>query len=401
VRLGALWVAIVALGHFAGDMYPGFVTPLLPYFKERFHSNYLANSLLPAVGCAGMVLQPVFGVLSDRTRRKHFIVVGIACSAVFYSVMTVMPSLPLVAICIFLGATGVSMFHPQSAALAGRLPGAETGRTMGWFIAGGQTGVAVGMLVAPLILDRLRPASLVWTMPVGILIAGLVLLIPVSPGGRPASERDPEKRLLAQLARAGWPLATLTVFVTLRAFVISSVCFGVPLMLYEGSSLTRSAWPVVMFMLAGTAGVMAGARAAALIGERRLLVYSSLVGAACFAGFLGSEGAASYVMLAALGAVLSCSVPLHVVLGQRALPDNASAASSLMIGVAWGVGGLLLPLIGGAADLLGRAEPALAGVPALRATLMGVAVFCAATAALGLFVPVDGPGEAAGAAGAA
>jgi len=223
----------VAFSHFAGDMYPGFVTPLLPYFKERFQSDYLGSSLLPAVAHAGMALQPLFGILSDSTRRKHFIVIGIVCSAVFYSTMTVMPSMVLVALCIFLGALGVSMFHPQSAALAGRLPGAATGRNMSWFIAGGQTGVAVGMLVAPLILDRLRPASLVWTMPLGVLTAGLVLLIPVSPGGRPASERRPEGRLLAQVASAGWPLATLTIFVTLRAFVINSVW---------GSSASAGCW---------------------------------------------------------------------------------------------------------------------------------------------------------------
>jgi len=100
------------------------------------------------------------------------------------------------------------------------------------------------------------------------------------------------------------------------------------------------------------------------------------------------------VMLAASGAVLSCSVPLHIVLGHRALPDNTSAASSLMIGVAWGVGGLLLPLIGGAADWLGGAAPSLAGAPSLRLTLVGVALFCGATAALALFVPTDDETEA-------
>ena len=65
VKFAALWVGVVTAAHFAGDMYPGFVTPLLPFFKDKFQSDYLGNSLLPVMKYAAMAMQPLFGILSE------------------------------------------------------------------------------------------------------------------------------------------------------------------------------------------------------------------------------------------------------------------------------------------------------------------------------------------------
>jgi MFS transporter, FSR family, fosmidomycin resistance protein len=62
---------------------------------------------------------------------------------------------------------------------------------------------------------------------------------------------------------------------------------------------------------------------------------------------------------------LLSTVPVNVVMAQNLMPHNASVVSSLMMGLAWGVGGMFVPLIGRIADAagLGRALMVVALLP--------------------------------------
>jgi len=54
----------------------------------------------------------------------------------------------------------------------------------------------------------------------------------------------------------------------------------------------------------------------------------------------------SYVLLAVGGTFLNVGVPVNVVMAQRLVPEGASTVSALMMGFAWGAGGLCAPLTG-------------------------------------------------------
>ena len=75
------------------------------------------------------------------------------------------------------------------------------------------------------------------------------------------------------------------------------------------------------------------------------------------------------VTLAAGGFFLQSTLPVNVMFGQAIAPVSAATVSSLMMGFAWGTGGLSVPLVGLVADRIGI-EPTLiglAGVPLLAA----------------------------------
>ena len=77
-----------------------------------------------------------------------------------------------------------------------------------------------------------------------------------------------------------------------------------------------------------------------------------------------------FVLLLAIGGLfLQSTLPVNVVFGQSLAPVSAATVSSLMMGFAWGTGGLSVPLVGMIADRVGIA-PTLAGlalVPLLAA----------------------------------
>jgi FSR family fosmidomycin resistance protein-like MFS transporter len=75
------------------------------------------------------------------------------------------------------------------------------------------------------------------------------------------------------------------------------------------------------------------------------------------------------VLLAVGGMFLQSTLPVNVVFGQSIAPVSAATVSSLMMGFAWGTGGLSVPIVGMIADRVGIG-PTLAGtalVPLLAA----------------------------------
>ena len=58
-------------------------------------------------------------------------------------------------------------------------------------------------------------------------------------------------------------------------------------------------------------------------------------------------------MLAIGGFLLQSTLPVNVTFGQTIAPISAATVSSLMMGFAWGMGGLSVPFVGMLADRIG------------------------------------------------
>ena len=59
------------------------------------------------------------------------------------------------------------------------------------------------------------------------------------------------------------------------------------------------------------------------------------------------------LVLAAGGLFLQSTLPVNVTFGQSLAPVSAATVSSLMMGFAWGTGGLSVPIVGLIADRIG------------------------------------------------
>jgi FSR family fosmidomycin resistance protein-like MFS transporter len=82
------------------------------------------------------------------------------------------------------------------------------------------------------------------------------------------------------------------------------------------------------------------------------------------------------VVLAIGGFLLQSTLPVNVTFGQLIAPISAATVSSLMMGFAWGTGGLVVPFVGMLADRIG-----------IERTLMLMAFTPLAAAALALPLP--------------
>ena len=76
------------------------------------------------------------------------------------------------------------------------------------------------------------------------------------------------------------------------------------------------------------------------------------------------------------GFFLQSTLPVNVTFGQSIAPVSAATVSSLMMGFAWGMGGLSVPVVGLVADRIG-----------IEATLRALSLIPIAAAALALPLP--------------
>ena len=83
-------------------------------------------------------------------------------------------------------------------------------------------------------------------------------------------------------------------------------------------------------------------------------------------------------MIAVGGFLLQSTLPVNVTFAQTIAPISAATVSSLMMGFAWGIGGLAAPLVGMTADRIG-----------IERTLMLMSFMPVVAAALALPLPAS------------
>src|SRR5262245_38146016 len=141
-------LGLLAFGHLAIDAYSSFFSPLLPLLAAKLDLNLArVGTLVALTSVSSSFAQPLFGMLSDRTRRPWFVAFGPLVAAVFMSGLGLAPSYGTLVAMLMLGGCGVAAFHPEAAVLAGNVS-PRRGLAMSLFISGGTLGFALGPLFA-------------------------------------------------------------------------------------------------------------------------------------------------------------------------------------------------------------------------------------------------------------
>src|SRR5262252_6346998 len=114
-----LTLAVLCAGHFVNDSYSSIIYPLLPLIKIKLGlSAAQIFWLAPLYAVSSSLMQPVYGIISDRYFRRFFAVAGPALTGIFVSMIGLAPSYGLLILVLVCGGIGIGSFHPQAAAMA-------------------------------------------------------------------------------------------------------------------------------------------------------------------------------------------------------------------------------------------------------------------------------------------
>jgi FSR family fosmidomycin resistance protein-like MFS transporter len=345
-------ILLLAATHFVVDGYGNVFAPLLPLLIVNLNLSLFASGTLQTCFLlANAVSQLGFGHLADRWRPRVLLIAGPLVAVSFITLVGLAPNAIALALVLILGGLGGAAFHPPAAALVHQRAGSQQGLAMAFHIGAGTLGQSVAPLAfAPFVQHY--GLSLTPLLMVPALLVFAVLLRHM-----PAVERLQERhdtgglRALRPYAR---PLSLLYFIVVLRT--LTTMCFYtfVPVMLTQrGQTLVQAGTAVSIYLFATGIGGFLGGPAADRFGPRRIIILSLVSSVPLLAVAPLASGWLFVVVLAAGGFLLQSTLPVNVTYGQSIAPISAATVSSLMMGFAWGLGGLLMPFVGLLADHVG------------------------------------------------
>jgi MFS transporter, FSR family, fosmidomycin resistance protein len=341
----------LASAHFVSDAYSNIYAPLLPALIPQLGLSLAAAGMLAMLfQLAASVSQFGFGRLADRWRPRVLIVAGPILSAAVLSLVGIAHSPAALGLILVVGGLGCAAFHPTAAAAVHRLGGRRRGLAMAIHITGGSIGFALAPVLFAPYVERF---GLSWT-PL-LALPGLALLAVVlsrAPSQQPFGTVS--EGSMAALRPYARPLTLLYLIVVLRTTTSLSLSTFVPVLLTrQGWSVGMTGLAVSIYLFAASVGGFSGGPLADRFGSKRVIMGSLLLCVPFLVTATRLSGWPLVVLLSMGGVFLQSTLPVNITFAHQIAPVSAATVSSLMMGVAWGTGGLTAPLVGLMADRIG------------------------------------------------
>jgi FSR family fosmidomycin resistance protein-like MFS transporter len=342
-------MAALSSGHCATDFAGGALPALLPFFVDKFDLSYtLAAAAMLASAISSSVVQPLFGLWSDRRGAIWLLPAGVLLAGVGMALAAVSPNYAVVLLFVVVSGLGTAAFHPEGSKFAAFAGGRRRASAMSLFSIGGNVGYALGPTIAtPLVLAFGLRGGLFLALPAIVVSAVLVRVAPflgslAAETGRRIQSTDPD--------RVGALLLLLGVIAFRSVSWFGLVTF-VPL--YEvslGHSKAHGNHLLSLMLLAGGLGTLAAGPLADRFGRRPVLLVSTAATAPLILVFVAVGGIPGAIALAGVGIAVIGTFGVTMVMSQEYLPRHIGMASGLSIGLSIGLGGIGAIALGAVAD---------------------------------------------------
>lgn len=362
----AVMSVLIALSvtHLLNDTIQSLIPAIYPIIKEAYRLDYIQIGLITLTfQISASLLQPVVGFITDRHPSPHSMVVGMAFSLVGLIVLASAGSygvLLLASACVGLGS---SIFHPEATRMARNASGGRHGFAQGIFQIGGQTGSAIGPLLAAFVIVPRGQSSLAWFSVAALAAIMLMIWIARSQvrmaprrasnaSAKQGTETGPGARPLWSVILA---IAVLIVLLFSKYAYSSSFTsfYTFYLMGKFGVSIQTSQVMLFLFLASSAAGALGGGIVGDRIG-RNAIIWFSILGALPFTLILPYASLFwTGVLTVVINIIMSSAFAAILIYALELLPGRVGLVGGVFYGLAFGVSGIGAALLGALADQYG------------------------------------------------
>lgn len=346
-------IFILTLVHFFGDFYSSFATPLIPVFVEKFSLTMAQVGLITGIiRFLAFIIQPSVGYFADRYQTRSFALGGLFLTIFFIPLSGIAPTYFLLTLVLAIGATGSSMLHPSVTGMIPAYAGRNTGFSMSVFNTGGTLAFGVGPIFIAWFVYKYGLSAMPATMIIGM--AAMIFLyrvvpVPISEGLRYSGFIGSMKETLGKVWK---PIFLIWVVMVLRAVIGQSFLTFIPVLLStKGYSLISIGSIISIFIVAGTVSGLVTGFLSDRIDFKKIFFVAHVLMTPALLLFLYAKGNWVYSGAFLAGLFVLATMPLGVVMAQELAPKGRSMVASLMMGLAYGLGGAFSPLTGKLADI--------------------------------------------------
>src|SRR6201992_1232164 len=172
-------LAAASAGHLLNDTMQSLLPSIYPILKTGFHLNFGQIGLLTLTfQMTASILQPFIGTFTDHKPMPYSLPAGMVFTLTGLLLLSIAPTFPLLLLAASLIGTGSAVFPPESSRVARLASGGQLGLAQSVFQVGGNTGAAIGPLLAAFIVLPHGQRGVAWFSLVALV--AIVVLTQVS-----------------------------------------------------------------------------------------------------------------------------------------------------------------------------------------------------------------------------
>ena len=347
----------ISASHMVNDMMQSLILAMYPILKGDFHLSFVQIGFITLTyQLTASVLQPLIGLFTDRRPQPYSLPFGMLSTLCGLLLLAFAPTYGVLLLAAAFVGLGSAVFHPESSRIARLASGGKHGLAQSVFQVGGNTGSAIGPLLAAAVIVPFGQRSVAWFALIALV--AIVLLIQVSRwyaahqrAASTATARvvpvSPHPRGVVLFA-----IGVLLVLIFSKYFYIAGISTFYTFYLIEkfGVSVQSSQVYLFVFLFASAIGTLAGGPIGDRIG-RKPVIWASILGVAPFALLLPHADLFwTTALTIVIGLILSSAFSAILVYAQELMPGKIGTVSGLFFGFAFGMGGLGAAVLGLLAD---------------------------------------------------
>lgn len=339
-------VGAAAFAHLLNDLIQAMLPAIFPMLKTQFSLSFSEIGVLALIYQAtASLLQPWIGLYTDKYPKPYLLPCGMIITLLGIALLATAGSYPMLLLASAVIGVGSATFHPETSRVARMASGGRFGTAQSTFQVGGNTGSAIGPLLAAAIVIPHGQPAIAWFM-IAALIAIAVLfrltrwtLAHGQTQLKGLARYQQEGLSRSKLAQA---IVVICILMFAKFIYIASFTNYFTFYLIQRFGLTIQQSQLFLFIFLGSValGTFAGGPVGDRIG-RKAVIWVSFLGVAPFALALPYANLLwTGVLASVVGLVMSSAFAALVVYAQEAAPGRVGLVSGLMFGLMFGIGGI-------------------------------------------------------------
>ena len=353
------FVVALTFAHLLNDVMQSLIPAIYPIIKTSYGLSFGQVGLITlAFVLTASLLQPIVGIYTDKRPSPYSTIVGMGCTLVGLLVLSRAGSFGMLLLGSSIVGTGSSIFHPEAVRMARAASGGRHGFAQSLFQVGGQTGQAIGPLLAAFIVVPRGQASLAWFSVIALVAMAVLyrvgtwyqqhsLQLAAAPKGKGGAGAAKVSRIDPTI-----PVIVLIVLMFSKSAYTSSLSNYLTFYLIDKFHVTVQAAQILLFvfLVSQAVGSLIGGYVGDRIG-RHEIIWFSILGGLPFTLALPYVGlTASVVLIVIIGMIMASAFPAILVYALDLLPGKVGMVAGAFYGLTFGLGALSAAMLGKVAD---------------------------------------------------